>query len=56
MVALVVEVTDVVLTLKVAEVAPAGTTTLEGTVARALLLARLTVVADGAAALKVTRP
>ena len=56
-VALVVEVTVVVLMLKVAEVAPAGTVTLAGTEARALLLlARLTLVAAGAAALKVTLP
>ncbi len=55
-VAFVVEVTDVVLTLKVAEDAPAGTTTLEGTEARELLLARLTVVAAVAVLLRVTRP
>jgi hypothetical protein len=55
-VALVVEVTDVVLTLKVAEDEPAGTTTLDGTEARELLLARLTVVAAVAVALSVTRP
>ena len=55
-VALVVEVTVVVLMLKVADVAPAGTVTLDGTVARALLLVRLTVVAAGAVALKVTLP
>src|SRR5687767_3989215 len=55
-VAFVVEVTDVVLTLKVAEDAPAGTTTLAGTDARALPLARLTVVAAVAVALRVTRP
>ena len=55
-VALVVEVTVVVLMLKVAEVAPAATVTLAGREARALLLARLTVVAAGAAALKVTMP
>jgi hypothetical protein len=56
MVALVVEVTAVVLTLKVAEDEPAGTVTLAGSVARALLLARLTVVAADAVALRVTRP
>jgi hypothetical protein len=56
MVALVVEVTDVVLMLKVADDAPAGTVTLAGTEARALLLVRLTVVAAEAAALKVTLP
>ena len=55
-VALVVEVTVVVLMLKVADVAPAATVTLAGTEARALLLARLTVVAAGAVALKVTLP
>jgi hypothetical protein len=57
MVALVVEVTVVVLMLKVADDAPAGTVTLDGTGARTLLLlARLTLVAAAAAALKVTLP
>ncbi len=55
-VAPVVEVTVVVPTLKVAEDAPAGTVTVAGTEARALLLASLTVVAAVAFALKVTRP
>ena len=55
-VALVVAVTVVVFTVKLAEDAPAATVTLAGTEAAALLLARLTVVADGAAALNVTVP
>jgi hypothetical protein len=55
-VALVATLTTAVVTVKLAEVAPAATVTLAGTVAAALLLARLTTVADGAAALKVTRP
>lgn len=55
-VALLVEETDVVLMLNVAEDEPAGTVTLAGTDARVLLLARLTVVAAVAAALRVTLP
>jgi len=55
-VALVVAVTVVVFTVKLAEDAPAATVTLAGTEAAALLLARLTVVADGAAALNLTVP
>jgi hypothetical protein len=56
MVALVVAVTGPVATAKVALVAPAGTTTLAGTVAAALLLERATAVSDGAAAPSVTVP
>lgn len=55
-VALVVALTALVLTIKLAELAPAATVTLAGTVAAALLLARETTVADGAAALNVTTP
>ena len=55
-VAVVVALTAVVLTAKLAEEAPAATVTLAGTVADALLLARVTVVAAGAAALSVTVP
>lgn len=55
-VALVVVLTAVVLTVKFAEEAPAATVTLAGTEAAALLLARVTVVADGAAALNLTVP
>lgn len=55
-VALVIALTAVVLTVKFAEDAPAATVTLAGTVAAALLLARLTTVADGAAALNLTVP
>ena len=55
-VALVVALTVVVLTVKLAEVAPAATVTLEGTEAAVLLLASVTNVADGAAALSVTVP
>jgi len=55
-VALVVAFTAVVLTMKLAELAPASTVTLAGTLAAALLLARLTTVAEGAAALNVTTP
>ena len=54
--ALVVAFTTVVLTVKVADVAPAATVTLAGTEAAALLLARLTTVAAGAAAFNVTLP
>src|ERR1700742_4629074 len=43
-------------TLKVRELEPAGTTTLFGTVAAALLLAIATVVAAGATAVNVTVP
>ena len=53
--ALVVAVTAVVLTVKLAEDAPAGTVT-AGTEAAVLLLARLMTVADGAVALKLTVP
>jgi hypothetical protein len=55
-VALVVALTAVVLTMKLAELAPAATVTLAGTEAAALLLASVTTVADGAAALSVTVP
>lgn len=55
-VALVVALTAVVLTTKLAELAPAATVTLAGTVATALLLASVTTVADGATALNVTVP
>jgi uncharacterized membrane protein len=54
--ALVAAVTVVVLTLKLADVAPAATVTLTGTDATALLLASVTTVAAGAAALNVTLP
>ena len=54
--ALVLVVTVVVLTVKLADVAPAATVTLGGTKAAALLLARLTTVGAGAAALNVTLP
>ena len=54
--ALTVALTVAVLTVKLAEDAPAATVTLAGTVAAALLLARLTTVADGAAALNLTVP
>ena len=55
-VALVVALTAVVLTVKLADLAPAATVTLAGTEAAALLLASVTSVADGAAALSVTVP
>ena len=55
-VALVTAFTEVVFTVKFAEDAPAATVTLAGTVAAALLPARLTTVADGAAALNLTVP
>ena len=55
-VAFVVALTAVVLTVKLAELAPAATVTLAGTEAAALLLASVTTVADGAAALSVTVP
>ena len=54
--AFVVAVTLVVLTVKLADVAPAATVTLAGTEAAALLLARVTTVAAGAAAFNVTLP
>lgn len=54
--ALVVALTAVVLTVKVAELAPAATVTLAGTDAAVLLLASVTTVADGAAPLSVTVP
>ena len=55
-VTIVVTLTAVVLTVKFAERAPAATVTLAGTEAAALLLASVTTVADGAAALSVTVP
>jgi hypothetical protein len=55
-VAVVVAVTAIVLTVKLPEDAPAATVTLAGTVADALLLASVTVVGAGAAALSVTVP
>ena len=55
-VAVVVAETAVVLTVNVADEEPAATVTDAGTVADALLLARLTTVADGAAALSLTVP
>ena len=55
-VALVIAVTVVVLIAKFADDAPAATVTLAGTVAAALLLARLTTVAAVAAALNLTVP
>lgn len=55
-VAVVVADTALVLTVNVADDAPAATVTDAGTVADALLLARLTTVADGAAALNRTVP
>jgi hypothetical protein len=56
MIALIVAFTVPVVTVKLADDAPAATVTLAGTVAAALLLARVTTVAAGAAALKVTVP
>lgn len=56
MVTVVAEPTVVVVTLKLAEDAPAGTVTLAGKEAAALLLARLTTVAAPAEALKETVP
>ena len=51
------EETDVVLTVKVALIAPAGTVTLDGTVTiDALLLVRLTTVDEEAVLLRVTVP
>ena len=55
-VAVPVVVTEVVAIVNVPEVAPAKIVMLAGTVARALLLARLMTVAAGAAALNVTLP
>lgn len=55
-VALVVALTAVVLTVKVAELAPAATVTLAGTEAAALLLVSVTTAGDGATALSVTVP
>ena len=55
-VAVVVALTAAVLTLNVADDAPAATVTEAGTVADALLLARVTTVADGAVALSLTVP
>lgn len=54
--ALVVACTCEVLTVKVLELEPAGTTTLAGTVAAALLLVSVTVVAAWAIAVSVTVP
>ena len=54
--ALIVALTVPVVTVKLADDAPAATVTLAGTDAAALLLARVIVVATGAAALKVTVP
>ena len=55
-VAVVVADTAVVLTVNVAEDAPAATVTDGGTVAVALLLAKVTTVADVAAAVNLTVP
>jgi hypothetical protein len=55
-IALIVALTVPVATVKLADDAPAATVTLAGTVAEALLLARVIVVAAGAAALNVTVP
>ena len=57
MVTEVVAATELVLTVKVALLAPAGMFTLAGTVAATvLLLERVTTAPDGAAALSVTVP
>jgi hypothetical protein len=56
MVAVVVAFAVVVATVKEVVEAPAGMVTLAGTVARALLLVRVTVVAEGAAPVKLTVP
>lgn len=55
-VAVVVALTVAVLTVNVADDAPAATVTDAGTVAEALLLASVTRVADGAVALSLTVP
>ena len=55
-VAVVVALTAAVLTVNVADDAPAATVTDAGTVADGLLLARVTTVADGAVALSLTVP
>src|SRR5688500_8138602 len=55
-IALVAALTVVVLIVKFAEDAPAATVTFAGTVAAALLLARVTIVAAVAAALNLTVP
>jgi len=55
-IALIVALTVPVATVKLADDAPAATVTVAGTVAEALLLARVIVVAAGAAALNVTVP
>jgi hypothetical protein len=55
-VAVVVADTAVVLTVNVADDAPAATVTDAGTVTDALLLKRLTTVVDGVAALNLTVP
>lgn len=54
--ALIVALTVPVVTVKLADDVPAATVTLAGIVAAALLLARITVVAAAAAALRVTVP
>ena len=56
MIEVIVALTVVVLTAKLADDAPAATVTLAGTVAAGLLLARVTMVAAGAAALNLTVP